>query len=61
MAAKNGTTTHYNSRTVECDNCGHIGKGLPEMCDCCAGPKARPANAAEEKREWNAAGDGNRR
>lgn len=48
---------HYNSRKVECDNCGHLGRGLPEMCDCCAGPKARPTN---DRREYEAARDENR-
>lgn len=52
--------THFNSKRVECDNCGHLGRGLPEFCDCCAGPKARPT-AAEEKREYQAAREENRR
>ena len=51
------TNRHYNSRTVECDNCGHLGKGLPEFCDCCAGPKVRPTN---DKREYAAAREENR-
>ena len=51
---------HYNSRRVECDNCGHLGRGLPEVCDCCAGPKARPQNAKAEQREFDRAKPENR-
>jgi hypothetical protein len=51
---------HYNSRRVECDNCGHLGRGLPDLCDCCAGPKARPVNAAADVREAKAAREENR-
>lgn len=54
-------TRHYNSRTVECDECGHLGRGLPDVCDCCAGPKARPASAKDERREYDAAREENRR
>jgi hypothetical protein len=50
-------TTHYNSRRVECDNCGHLGRGLPEICECCSGPKAQPVN---DKREYEAARPENR-
>lgn len=48
---------HYNSRKVECDNCGHLGRGLPELCDCCAGPKVRPT---DDRREYEAAREENR-
>lgn len=46
---KSNVSRHYNSRTVECDNCGHLGRGLPDFCECCAGPKARPT---DDKREY---------
>lgn len=54
MAAKR---EHYNSRRVECANCGHLGRGLPDVCDCCAGPKARPV---DDRRERAAAREENR-
>ena len=51
------TTRHYNSRRVECDNCGHLGRGLPDQCTCCAGPKDRPTN---DRREYDAAREENK-
>ena len=50
-------TRHYNSRRVECDNCGHLGRGLPDQCACCAGPKDRPTN---DRREYDAAREENK-
>ena len=51
-------TEHYNSRRVECDECGHLGRGLPDQCPCCAGPKSRPV---DDRREYAAAREENRR
>lgn len=47
---------HYNSRTVECSECGHLGRGLPDVCACCAGPKV----TGNERREYKAARPENR-
>jgi hypothetical protein len=51
---------HFNSRRVECAECGHLGRGLPELCACCAGAQARPVDAAADKREREAAREENR-
>jgi hypothetical protein len=54
---KNTDSRHYNSRKVECANCGHLGRGLPDICDCCASGTVRPIN---DKREYEAARPENR-